>query len=114
MSDISLSGIFHEICSEMHVNEIHLLHNRHHKVSSLMKFHQNTQNYIKYCLEPRRLSAEKSVGAQGRKGTRRLVYFSFPWSLALRARHAKRLRRRLMSNMKYMNISKSPVGHEVL
>ena len=36
------------ICPEMHVNEIHLPHNRHHKVSSLMKFHQNTQNYIKY------------------------------------------------------------------
>ena len=32
----------------MHVNEIHLRHNRHHKVSSLMKFHQKTQNYIKY------------------------------------------------------------------
>ena len=39
---------FNEICPEMHVNEIHLPHNRHHKVSSLMKFHQNTQNYIKY------------------------------------------------------------------
>ena len=38
----------HEICPEMHVNEIHLPHNRHHKVSSLIKFHQNTQNYIKY------------------------------------------------------------------
>ena len=37
-----------EICPEMHVNEIHLPHNRHHKVSLLMKFHQNTQNYIKY------------------------------------------------------------------
>ena len=32
-----------EICPEMHVNEIHLLHDRHHKVSSLMKFHQNTK-----------------------------------------------------------------------
>ena len=32
----------------MHVNEIHLPHNRHHKVSSLTKFHQNTHNYIKY------------------------------------------------------------------
>ena len=30
---------------EMHVNEIHLLHNRHHKVSSLIKFHQNTKLY---------------------------------------------------------------------
>ena len=38
----------YEICPEMHVNEIHLPHNKHHKVSSLMKFHQNTQNYIKY------------------------------------------------------------------
>ena len=37
-----------EICPEMHVNEIHLPHNRHHKVYSLMKFHQNTQNHIKY------------------------------------------------------------------
>ena len=33
---------------EMHVNEIHLPRNRHHKVSSLMKFNQNTQNYVKY------------------------------------------------------------------
>ena len=37
-----------EICPEMLVNEIHLPHNGHHKVSSLMKFHQNTQNYIKH------------------------------------------------------------------
>ena len=36
-----------EIRPEMHVNEIHLPHNRHHKVSSLMTFHKNTQNYIK-------------------------------------------------------------------
>ena len=35
-----------EICPEMHVNEIP--HNRHHKVSPLTKFHQKTQNYIKY------------------------------------------------------------------
>ena len=37
-----------EICPEKHVNEIYLPHNRHHKVSSLTQFHQNTQNYIKY------------------------------------------------------------------
>ena len=37
-----------EICPEMHVNEIHLPHNKHHKLSSLMKFYQNTQNYIQY------------------------------------------------------------------
>ena len=36
-----------EICPEMHVNEIHLPHNRHHKVSSLVKFHQETLNYTK-------------------------------------------------------------------
>ena len=30
----------YEICPEMHVNEIHRPHNKHHKVSSLMKFHQ--------------------------------------------------------------------------
>ena len=36
-----------QICPE-HGNEIHVPHNRHHKVSSLMKSHQNTQNYIKY------------------------------------------------------------------
>ena len=35
-----------EICPEMHINKIHRPHNRHHKVSSLMKFHQNTRNYI--------------------------------------------------------------------
>ena len=32
----------------MHVNEIHLPHDRNRKVSSLMKFLQNTQNVIKY------------------------------------------------------------------
>ena len=37
-----------QICPEMHGNEIPVHHNRHHKVSSLMKSHQNTQNYIKY------------------------------------------------------------------
>ena len=37
-----------EIYPEMHVNEIHLPHTRHHKVSSLTKFHQNTQTYIRY------------------------------------------------------------------
>ena len=36
------------LCPEIHVNEIHLPHNRHHKVSSLMKFTKSTQNYIKY------------------------------------------------------------------
>ena len=36
------------VCPEMDVNEIHLPYNRHHKVSSLTKFHHNTQNYIKY------------------------------------------------------------------
>ena len=34
-----------EICPEVHVNEIHLPHNRHNKVSSLMKFHLNTKLY---------------------------------------------------------------------
>ena len=48
-----------EICPEMHVNEIHLPHNRNHKVSSLMKH-------------------------------------------------------KIISNMKYMKMSKSPVGLEVL
>ena len=37
-----------QICPEMHGNEIHVPLNRHHKVSSLMKSHQNTQNYSKY------------------------------------------------------------------
>ena len=36
------------VCPEMHGNEIHVPHNRHHKVSLLMKSHQNTPNYIKY------------------------------------------------------------------
>ena len=43
---VTLSKV--EICPEMHVNKIHLPHDRHHKVSSLMKFHKNTQNYVKY------------------------------------------------------------------
>ena len=33
---------------EMHVNEFHLPDKTRHEMSSLMKFHQNTQNYIKY------------------------------------------------------------------
>ena len=59
---------------------------------------------VSACLVPRRLSAEKTMGTQRRKGTRFLVSFFFPWSLArrarhqslaLRARHAIRPRRRL-------------------
>ena len=45
--NVSIVAI-NQICPEMHVNEILVPHNRHHKVSLLMKFHQNTQNYIKY------------------------------------------------------------------
>ena len=44
-SEIIAVRIRLEICPEMHVNEIHIPHNRHHKVSSLMKFHQNTKLY---------------------------------------------------------------------
>ena len=53
----------HQICPEMHGNEIHVPHNRHLKVSSFMKSQQNTE---------------------------------------------------IISNMKYMKMFKSPVGHEVL
>ena len=38
---------FADISPEIRVNDIHLPHYRHHKVFSLMKFHQNTQKYIK-------------------------------------------------------------------
>ena len=32
----------------MQVNEMHALYNKHHKVSSFLKSHQNTNNSVKY------------------------------------------------------------------
>ena len=78
------------------------------RISNLAGSEYGTMNY----LVPRRLSAEKTMGAQGRKGTRKKQprFFFLPVvpcasrsspvarasRSALRARHAKRLRRRLM------------------
>ena len=36
------------ICPEMQVNEMHGLYDKHHKVSSFVKSHQNTHNSVKY------------------------------------------------------------------
>jgi len=30
------------------INEMHALYDKHHKVSSFVKSHQNTHNYVKY------------------------------------------------------------------
>ena len=44
LKKILLSGI----CPDVHVNEIHLPHDSCHKVPSFIKFHQNSQKYVKY------------------------------------------------------------------
>ena len=36
-----------EICPGLTTNEMHTPHDRHHKVSSLIKVHQNTHNFEK-------------------------------------------------------------------
>ena len=38
----------YQICPEMQLNEMHALYDKHHKVSSFVKSHQNTHNYVKY------------------------------------------------------------------
>ena len=37
-----------QIWTEMHADEMHALCNKHHKVSSFLKSHQNTHNSVKY------------------------------------------------------------------
>ena len=37
-----------QICLEMQVNEMHAPYDKHHKVSSFLKCHQNTHNSVKY------------------------------------------------------------------
>ena len=37
-----------QICPGMNANEIQIPHDKHHKVSSLVKSHQNTHNSVKY------------------------------------------------------------------
>ena len=39
---------FGRICPGLNANEMHVPYDRHHKVSSLIKFHQNTPNSVKY------------------------------------------------------------------
>ena len=36
-----------EICPELNANEIQIPYDKHHKVSSLVKSHQNTHNSVK-------------------------------------------------------------------
>ena len=37
-----------QICPGLNANEMHVLYDRHYKVSSLIKVHQNTPNSVKY------------------------------------------------------------------
>ena len=37
-----------QICLKIQVNEIHVLYDKHHKVSSFLKSHQNIDNSVKY------------------------------------------------------------------
>ena len=37
-----------QICPGLNADEMHVLFDRHHKVSSLIKIHQNTPNLVKY------------------------------------------------------------------
>ena len=37
-----------EICPGLNANEIQIPYDKHHKVSSLVKSHQNTHNAVKY------------------------------------------------------------------
>ena len=37
-----------EICPGLNANEIQIPYDKHHKVSSLVKSHQNTHNYVKH------------------------------------------------------------------
>ena len=46
-SDYPLHCI-HQICPEMKFNEMHAPYDKHHKVSSFLKSHQNTYNSVKY------------------------------------------------------------------
>ena len=39
-----------EICPGLNANEIQIPHGKHHKVSSLVKSHQNTHNSVPYAV----------------------------------------------------------------
>ena len=39
-----------QICPGLNANEMHALYNKHHKVSSLIKVHLNTHNFVKYAV----------------------------------------------------------------
>ena len=47
-ADIVLSSGIVEICRGLNANEIQIPHDKHHKVSSLVKSHQNTHNSVKH------------------------------------------------------------------
>ena len=44
----SLSPLHQQICPGLNANEIQIPYDKHHKVSSLVKRHQNTHNSVKY------------------------------------------------------------------
>ena len=37
-----------QICSEVHANEMQAFYNKHHKVSSHIKVHQNTHDSVRH------------------------------------------------------------------
>ena len=45
---VKKKGLIKQLCPGLNANEMHVLHDRHHKVSSLIKGYQNTPNYVKY------------------------------------------------------------------
>ena len=44
----NLISYLSQMCPEMQVNEIQALYDKHHKVASFPKSHQNTYNSVKY------------------------------------------------------------------
>ena len=40
--------VYSEICPGLNANEIQIHHGKHHKVSILVKSHQNTHNSVRY------------------------------------------------------------------
>ena len=48
ISSSTLEGRPFQICPGLNANEIQIPYDKHHKVSSLVKRHQNTHNSVKY------------------------------------------------------------------
>ena len=48
VSRLRTTGPVEEICPGLNANEIQISYDEHHKVSSLVKSHQNTRNSVRY------------------------------------------------------------------